>query len=77
MFVFLAAEHSSIVVSIDSEYVACAFTAEDLAKVFKANNVTVDSDIYCSSSVEFASEEGFSNDSEAYEIIQQALALIA
>jgi hypothetical protein len=44
--------------------------------VFKANNVTEADDIYCSSSVDFASEEGFKNDEAAHKMINKALALI-
>jgi hypothetical protein len=76
-FVFLNAEYGSIVVSINKEPVACAFTAKELAEVFKANKVTADSDIYCSSSVDFASEEGFKNDEAAHKMINKALKLIA
>jgi hypothetical protein len=75
-FVFLNAEDGSIVVSIDKTPVACAFTAEELAEVFTANKVTEADDIYCSSSIDFASEEGFATDDEAHAIIQDALALI-
>jgi hypothetical protein len=77
MFVFLNAEDGSIVVSINKEPVACAFTAKELAEVFTANNVTADADIYCSSSIDFASEEGFATDDEAHAIINEALELIA
>jgi hypothetical protein len=77
MFVFLNAEGGSIVVSINKQPVACAFTAKELAEVFTANKVTADSDIYCSSSIDFASEEGFANDEAAHKIINKALKLIA
>jgi hypothetical protein len=76
-FVFLNAEYGSIVVSINKEPVACAFTAKELAEVFTSNNVTEADDIYCSSSVDFASEEGFKNDEAAHKMINKALKLIA
>ena len=76
-FVFLTAEDASIVVSINKEPVACAFTAKELAKVFTANNVSEADDIYCSSSIDFASEEGFKNDEAAHKMINKALKLIA
>ena len=76
-FVFLNAEYGSIVVSINKEPVACAFTAKELAEVFTANNVTEADDIYFSSSVDFASEEGFANDEAAHKMINKALKLIA
>jgi hypothetical protein len=75
-FVFLNAEDGSIVVSIDKNVVACAFTAKELAEVFKANKVTEADSIYCSSSIDFASEEGFKNDEAAHKMINKALALI-
>jgi hypothetical protein len=77
MFVFLNAEDGSIVVSINKEPVACAFTAQELADIFTANNVSANSDIYCSSSIDFASEEGFDSDDDAHAIINEALELIA
>ena len=77
MFVFLNAEDGSIVVSIDQQPVDCAFTARELADIFTANNVSADSDIYFSSSVDFASEEGFDSDDDAHAIINEALELIA
>jgi hypothetical protein len=76
-FVFLNAEGGSIVVSINKTPVDCAFTAKELAKIFTANNVTADADIYCSSSIDFASEEGFANDEAAHKMINKALKLIA
>jgi hypothetical protein len=75
-FVFLNAEYGSIVVSINKEPVACAFTAKELAEVFTANNVTEADDIYFSSSVDFASEEGFETDDDAHAIINEALELV-
>ena len=75
-FVFLNAEDGSIVVSIDKNVVACAFSAEELAEVFKIYNVTEADSIYFSSSVDFASEEGFDTDEDAHAIIDGALALI-
>lgn len=77
MFVFLTAEEGSIVVSIDHQPVGCADTAEELADIFTANNITIDSDIYCSSSIDFASEEGFDSDDDAHAIINAAIEQIA
>jgi hypothetical protein len=75
-FVFLSAEDCGIVVSIDSNVVACAFSAEELAEVFTSNNVTLADSIYFSSSVDFASEAGFDSDEDAHAIIDEALALV-
>jgi hypothetical protein len=77
MFVFLTAEDGGIVVSVNKNVVGCAFSAEELAEVFTANNVTADADIYFSSSVDFASEEGFATDDDAHAIINEALELVA
>lgn len=76
-FVFLNAEDGSIVVSINNKPVGCAFTAGELADIFTDNNVSADSGIYFSSSVDFASEEGFDSDDDAHAIINEALELIA
>jgi hypothetical protein len=76
-FVFLNAEGGSIVVSINKTPVDCAFTAKELAKIFTANKVKASDDIYCSSSIDFASEEGFANDEAAHKMINKALKLIA
>lgn len=74
--VYLAAADGEITVTINNELVGAAATAEALAEVFKLNNVNEDDCIACASSIDFASEEGFSSDSAAEEIVEDALALV-
>lgn len=74
--VYLAAADGEITVKINSEFVGAAATAEALAEVFKLNNVNENDCITCASSIDFAGEEGFSSNSAAEEIIEDALALV-
>jgi hypothetical protein len=76
MFVFLNAEGGKIVVSIDKHPVGQAFNADELAAIFTAHKITTESDIFCSSSIDFAAEGGFDSDRDAHAIIDQALEII-
>ena len=72
--VFLNAENSAIVVTVNNVQVAAVYTATQLAQVFLQNNVNVLTDtIMCSSSIDFAEEEGFATDNCAHNIIEEAL----
>jgi len=72
MFTFLNACAGEIVVTVDNERVGSAGTAEGLAEIFREYGCTA-GDIYCSSSVDFASEEGFLTDDCAHNIINSAV----
>jgi len=73
-YVFLNATDAAIVVTVNNTVVGAAYTAAQLAALFTANNVNVNTDtIMCSSSVDFAQEEGFATDSCAHNIIEAAL----
>ena len=73
-YVFLNAADAAIVVTVNNTVVGAAYTAAQLAALFTANNVNVNTDtIMCSSSVDFAQEEGFATDSCAHNIIEAAL----
>jgi len=76
MFVYFNAEDAQVKLSIDSNVVGYADNAQQLANMLRANNVTQDNEMYFSSSVDFASEEGFANDNAAHEIIESAVALL-
>ena len=72
--VFLNAENSAIVVTVNNVQVAAVYTAAQLAQVFLQHNVNVLTDtIMCSSSIDFAEEEGFATDNCAHNIIEEAL----
>ena len=72
--VFLNAENSAIVVTVNNVQVAAVYTATQLAQVFLQHNVNVLTDtIMCSSSIDFAEEEGFATDNCAHNIIEEAL----
>ena len=74
-YVFLAAADAAIVVTVNNTVVATDVqTADALVEVFLQNNVNVLQDtIMCSSSIDFAEEEGFATDSCAHDIIDSAL----
>ena len=76
--VFLNAQNAAIVVTVNNVQVAAVYTAAQLAAVFKQHNINVLSDtIMCSSSIDFAEEEGFATDSCAHNIIDEALEALA
>ena len=73
--VFLNAANAAIVVTVNNKVVATDIqTADALVEVFLQNNVNVLTDtIMCSSSIDFAAEEGFASDASAHNIIDEAL----
>jgi hypothetical protein len=74
-YVFLNAADAAIVVSVNNTVVATDVqTADALVEVFLQHNINVSTDtIMCSSSIDFAEEEGFATDSCAHNIIDAAL----
>ena len=76
MFVYFNAEDAQVKLSIDSKVIGYADNAQQLANLLSANNVTADNDMYFSSSVDFASEEGFATDSAAHAIIEDAIDML-
>ena len=76
MFVFFNAENAQVKLSIDSTVAGYADNAQQLAQLLRANNVTADNDMFFSSDVDFASEEGFATDDCAHAIINDAVALL-
>ena len=76
--VFLNAQNAAIVVTVNNVQVAAVYTAAQLAAVFKQHNINVLTDvIMCSSSIDFAEEEGFATDACAHNIIEEALEALA
>jgi hypothetical protein len=74
-YVFLNADDAAIVVTVNKVVVGAAYTAAQLAALFTANNINVSTDtIMCSSSIDFAQEEGFDTDDCAHALIDSALA---
>ena len=76
MFVYFNAEDAQVKLSIDSNVVGYADNAKQLANMLRSNNVTTEQDMYFSSSVDFASEEGFATDNCAHNIIDDAVAML-
>lgn len=76
-FVFFGAKDGQVTVSIDQVLVGAAGCSESLVDILKENGVTLADDMFHSSSVDFAAEEGFADDNGAYDIIEPALELIA
>jgi hypothetical protein len=76
-YVFLNAADAAIVVTVNNAVVGAAYNAAQLAALFAQNNVNVQVDtIMCSSSIDFAAEEGFATDSCAHNIIDEALDML-
>ena len=77
--VFLNACNAAIVVTVNNKIVATDVqTADALVEVFLQHNVNVNTDtIMCSSSIDFAEEEGFASDASAHNIIDEAFELLA
>ena len=77
--VFLNAQNAAIVVTVNNKIVATDVqTADALVQVFLTHNINVLTDtIMCSSSIDFASEEGFASDSAAHNIIDEAFDALA
>ena len=73
--VFLNAVNDAIIVTVNNKVVATDVqTADALVQVFLTHNIKVFTDtIMCSSSVDFAAEEGFATDSCAFNIIEAAI----
>ena len=78
-YVFLAAADAAIVVSVNNTVVATDVqTADALVQVFLTHNINVSTDtIMCSSSIDFAEEEGFASDASAHNIIDEAFEQLA
>ena len=77
--VFLNAQNAAIVVTVNNKIVATDVQSSDaLVQVFLTHNIDVLNDvIMCSSSIDFAEEEGFENDSAAHNIIDEAFEALA
>ena len=77
--VFLNAQNAAIVVTVNNVVVATDVQSSDaLVQVFLTHNIDVLNDvIMCSSSIDFASEEGFASDASAHNIIDDAFELLA
>ena len=74
-YVFLNAADAAIVVTVNDTVVDAVYTADALVEVFLQHNINVLTDtIMCSSSIDFAQEEGFDTDDCAHNIIDSALA---
>jgi hypothetical protein len=75
-YVFLTAANAAIAVHVNNKVVATDLqTADALVQVFLTHNINVMRDtIMCSSSIDFAEEEGFATDACAHNIIDAALA---
>jgi hypothetical protein len=77
-YVFLNAANAALQVYVNNVCVATDVqTADALVQVFLTHNINVSTDtIMCSSSIDFAEEEGFASDASAHNIIDEALELL-
>jgi sulfur relay (sulfurtransferase) complex TusBCD TusD component (DsrE family) len=76
MFLFLTAKDRGIEVNVDKQFVGRAENALQLATLFFMNGVDQETDIFFSSTVDFAAEEGFDGDSDAHNMIDEALEIV-
>ena len=77
-FVFFGADEGQVSVEVDKRWAGTASTAQELARLLSQCNVDVNTaTMYFSSSVDFASEEGFATDDCAHALIDAALDLAA
>ena len=76
-FVFFGAKDGQVTVSINQVLVGVVNDSEQLVAILRENGVTLADEMFQSSSVDFAAEEGFADDNGAYDIIEPALELIA
>ena len=71
--VFLNANNAAIVVTVNNTVVATDVqTADALVQVFLTHNIKEQDVFMCSSSIDFAEEEGFASDASAHNIIDEA-----
>jgi hypothetical protein len=72
-FVCFNAEEKGIRVTIEHEKAGWADTVEGLHQILVQHNITLENDrCFCSSDVDFASEEGFATDACAHKMINSA-----
>jgi hypothetical protein len=72
-FVFFGAKDGQVTVSINQVLVGVASDSEQMVAILRENGVTLADEMFQSSSVDFAAEEGFADDNGAYDIIEPAL----
>lgn len=72
-FVFFNAIDRQVQVSIEHVVVGSASNAAELLAILQQHNVTQSDNLFFSSDVDFASEEGFDTDSCAHDIIDAAV----
>jgi acyl-CoA thioesterase len=75
-FVFFGAKDGQVTVSINQVLVGLASDSEQLVDILQENGVTLADEMFQSSSVDFAAQEGFADDNGAYDIIEPALELM-
>jgi hypothetical protein len=75
-FVFFNAEAGCVSVTINSVPVGAVNNSEDLVALLQQSGVTLEDEMFHSSSVDFATEYGFSDDNGAYRIIEPALEML-
>jgi hypothetical protein len=75
-FVFFSAANGAIDVTIDNALVGSAVCSEELVAILRQQGVTLEDEMFHSSSVDFAAEEGFEDDNGAYNIIEPALEIL-
>jgi len=72
-FVFFNAKDGKVELSVNRNVVGSANNSAELVDLLQKAEVTLDDNMSHSSSVDFATEYGFSDDNGAYRIIEPAL----
>ena len=75
-FVFFSATNGQIQVTIDDRVAGYANDADQLLAILEFNRVSFADRMYNSSTIDFASEEGFESNDCAHTIINSALEMV-
>ncbi len=70
---FLNCKDGTVEVTMDNNDIHTFTSSEEMAEFIRDNGYNVLEDVYCSSSMDFASEYGFQTDSGAWDMVQEAL----
>ncbi|MBT4086747.1 MAG: hypothetical protein HOE83_23365 [Alphaproteobacteria bacterium] len=76
MITFIAANNGRLEMTVDGHRVLFADTPEDVADIIRANADPGQDDVPMSSSMDFASEEGFATDHAARAMFEVGIALV-
>ena len=76
-YIFFNARDAQVQVYNKNAFLGTASNSFSLARLLLKHNVTSTDTLMCSSSIDFASEEGFATDASAHALIEEALLFVA